>query len=89
MQAILEQRLVDFPEALEAVEGCFDHFMKPFTGLESHHKQQKFFRENFGLQVSAITCDKVMHALSNKSCPFVDLISFHANDSDCAFILNT
>ena len=44
LQAKVEQQLVDFPGALEAVEGCFDHFTKPFAGLESHYKQQNFFR---------------------------------------------
>ena len=52
MQAKVEQQLVDFPQALELVQGCFDPFTTPFSGLESHYKQQKFFQENFGLQVS-------------------------------------
>ena len=77
----MEQQLVDMPEALEAVQGCFDHFTKPFTGLESHYKQKKFFQEKFGLQVSTVTYDK--------RCTVLGLMCFCANESDRAFIPNT
>lgn len=76
----MEQQLVDMPEALEAIQGCFDHLTKPFTGLESHYKQKKFFQEKFGLQVSIVTYDK--------SCTVVGLMSFRANESNCAYIPN-
>ena len=73
----MEQQVVDMPEALEAIQGCFDHFTKPFTSLESHYK---FFQEKFGLQVSIVTYDK--------SCTVVGLMSFRANESSCAYIPN-
>ena len=52
MQTQLEQQLSGCPEAVVVVQSCCNEFTMPFTGLETHHKQQKFYRENFDLLVS-------------------------------------
>ena len=51
MQAKLKHRFAEQPETLQAIQEYFDEeTLKPFAGLETQHKQ-KFYRENFDLQV--------------------------------------
>lgn len=47
----LEEKLAESPEALVAVRSVFDEGSL-FAGIETYHKQQKFYRERFGLLVS-------------------------------------
>ena len=40
------------PDAIDGLVSIFDDSFDPFYGMESQYKQEKFFREEFGLLVS-------------------------------------
>lgn len=58
------------PDGVSGLESVFDDEFDPFNGIETQYKQEKFFREEFGLLVSdyIVSLFRVCHLYTIPHC---------------------